>query len=71
MSVKGMLQKKLELTVRCMRTKGNNFCDFLFAYLDEVVFPKLGLFLIRRGKRANLGIISHFTPLKHIFLTHH
>ena len=26
-------------------TKGNNFCDFLFAFLDNVAFPKLGLLL--------------------------
>ena len=31
-----------------MLTKGDNFRDFLFAYLDDEVFPKWGLLLEER-----------------------
>ena len=31
-----------------MFSKGDNFCDFLFAYLDDRVFPKRGLLLKER-----------------------
>ena len=61
MSVKGMIHKELKHSLRCMGTKGNNFCDFLFAYLDDVVFPKLGLFL---KPVVNLLLEKEFLPLK-------
>ena len=28
-----------------MLSKGDNFCEFLFAYLEDEVFPKWGLLL--------------------------
>ena len=41
-------------------TKGNNFCDFLFASIDGIALPKWGLFLKERifSKRSN------FFPLR-------
>ena len=33
----------------------------------QVAFPESTVLQMRRGKRDNLGIIFHITPLKHMF----
>ena len=48
-------------------TKGNNFCDFLFAALDEIALPNSGILLMERicSLGAN-SFLYELTPIEKI-----
>ena len=49
--------------------KGNNFSDFLFAFMEDEALPILGPVLqIRRGKLDNFRDNFHGTTLKYMLL---